>query len=131
MSWLPFRIATACVSESLNIPATAGGNWEVGVLGVLGKVPGVEAPVMVRGSAFSMVEMYEASDSRSRVTECSQSDLPVEMTTWLSLSDKQLRDHDPIEDDLTAVGLHGAQHVRSCVNHGSYFFWILLVACGE
>lgn len=65
-------------------------------MGVLGRVLGVEAPVMVRGAAFSMAEMYEASDSRSRVTECSQSDLPVEMTTWLSLSDKQPHDHDHV-----------------------------------
>jgi len=52
VSWLPFNIATACVSESLNIPATAVGNWEVGVMGV-GKVLGREAPVMVRGHGFS------------------------------------------------------------------------------
>jgi hypothetical protein len=53
-------MATACVSESLKMPATAVGNWDVGVrgvTGVLGVGVGVEAPVSVMGAAFSMVEM--------------------------------------------------------------------------
>ncbi len=73
------------------MPATAVGScsWEVGgVTGVLGTVPGVEAPAIVMGAAFSIVEMWEASEPRSPVTVCSQSDFPVEMTTCSSLSDK-------------------------------------------
>jgi hypothetical protein len=51
-------------------------------MGVLGAVPGVEAPpANVRGTTFSMLEMYEAREPFSFVTERSQSDLPVEMTT--------------------------------------------------
>jgi len=68
------------------MPATAGGSscsWrEVGVTGVLGTVPGVEAPAIVTGAAFSIVEIWEASEPRSPVTVCSQSDFPVEMTTF-------------------------------------------------
>jgi hypothetical protein len=46
-------------------------------------VLGVEEPlVIVRGAAFSIVEMYEASEPCSSVTECPQSDFPVEMTTY-------------------------------------------------
>lgn len=47
---------TACVSESLKMPATACDRCNVGVLGVLGVpgVPGVEEPVSVVGAALSM-----------------------------------------------------------------------------
>jgi hypothetical protein len=88
VSWLPFKTDTAWFSESLKMPATAvGSRCDVEAMGVLGPVPGVEAPpplpviVRVRGAAFSMVEMYEAREPFSFVTERSQSDLPVEMTT--------------------------------------------------
>ena len=71
---------TACVSESLKMPATAFGNRNVGVSG------GVEVeepmPVSVVGAASSMAARYEASEPCSLVTECIQSDLPVEMTTF-------------------------------------------------
>jgi hypothetical protein len=85
-------MATACVSESLKMPATAEGNciciWDDGVeRGVPGAVLGVESsPVIVRGAAaFSMVERWEASEPCSLVIECSQSDFPVEMTTWFRI----------------------------------------------
>jgi hypothetical protein len=50
---------TAWFSESLKMPATAvGSRCDVEAMGVLGAVPGVEAPpVIVRGAAFSMLEM--------------------------------------------------------------------------
>jgi hypothetical protein len=42
----------------LKMPATVVGRCDVEVMGVLGAVPGVEAPpVIVRGAAFSMSEM--------------------------------------------------------------------------
>ena len=49
---------TACVSESLKMPATACGKCNVVLLGVLGVpgVPGVEKPVSVVGAAPSMAE---------------------------------------------------------------------------
>lgn len=60
--------------------------WDDGVArGVPGAVLlGVESsPVIVRGAAaFSMVERWEASEPCSLVIEWSQSDFPVEMTTW-------------------------------------------------
>jgi hypothetical protein len=87
VSWLPFKIDTAWFSESLKMPATAvGSRCDVEAMGVLGALPGVEAPpppVIVRGTAFSMLEMWEAREPFSFVTERSQSDLPVEMTTWV------------------------------------------------
>ena len=77
------------------MPATAvGSRCDVEAMGeamgVLGAVPGVEAPpVIVRGAAFSMLEMWEAREPFSSVTERPQSDLPVEMTTLgTMLSDK-------------------------------------------
>jgi len=74
---------TAWFSESLKMPTTAvDRRCDVEAMGVLGAVPGVEAPpVIVRGAAFSILEMWEAREPFSFVTERSQSDLPVEMTT--------------------------------------------------
>lgn len=85
VSWLPFKMDTAWFSESLKMPATAVGRCDVEPMGVLGAVPGVEAPppAIVKGAAFSMLEMWEAREPFSSVTERSQSDLPVEMTTWV------------------------------------------------
>jgi hypothetical protein len=61
VSWLPFKIDTAWFSESLKMPATAvGSRCDVEAMGVLGALPGVEAPpppVIVRGTAVSMLEM--------------------------------------------------------------------------
>lgn len=44
-------------------------------------VPVSEGPATVVGAALAMVERYEASEPRAPVTDRSQSDLPVEMTT--------------------------------------------------
>jgi hypothetical protein len=78
---------TVCVSVSLKIPATEFGPGDVGVLGMAGS----EAPAIVAGAPLAMVERYEARESLVSVTECSQSDLPVEMTTWRRLSDKRTK----------------------------------------
>jgi hypothetical protein len=68
VSWLPFKMDTVCVSESLKMPATAVGSCgAVAVMGVPGTVLGVEAPAIVTGAAFSMVERYEASEPCSVV----------------------------------------------------------------
>ena len=121
------------------MPATAvGSKCGVEVMGVLGPVPGVEVPtspvmVRVRGAAFSMVEMYEAREPFSFVTERSQSDLPVEMTTWgkvvrcYQINTQSRFCH----TNLSAVRLHRSQHIRSRVYHRRNFFRVLLMSCGN
>ena len=61
----------------MKIPATVFGDCGVVQLGVLGS----DASAIVVGAALSMVERYEASEPLAPVTDRSQSDLPVEMTT--------------------------------------------------
>lgn len=85
MSWLPLRIETLRVSESLNIPVTAVGSKPRRVLpGVPGvEVPDVEVDALHGAVPESTARRWAASEPLTSVTERSQSDLPVEMTTLI------------------------------------------------
>jgi hypothetical protein len=81
---------TACVSESLKMPATAFAKFNEVLVGVPGKVSGGgKAREVWRVRLSQWRRGREASEPCSLVTERCQSDLPVEMTTFgTGLSDR-------------------------------------------
>ncbi|KAI0320692.1 hypothetical protein OF83DRAFT_518957 [Amylostereum chailletii] len=113
-------------------------------------VPGVDVPgVALFWAAPSTATRYAASVSLTSVTERSQSDFPVEMTTWHRGGGRAGRSMMVFkwkrggrngrcgrwvyqitgsDAHLSAIGLHRAQHLRSGVYHRHYLFRIFLVA---